>query len=145
MLRRNWLALLVVLGSCAPTGPNLTYCTTDAGNRPEDHRAHCSDANRGDTRVLSRIDNWACLSPRDRKSLLEACKLNRQKNAGINPRLTYCVIDCADPARHCEMQCSDGDWSVTWPITSNYSCLSPQDTRTLLRYCKISSSLFDEP
>jgi hypothetical protein len=146
MLRKSWLVLLAVLASCGPTGPAIRYCVLDKKEPIQNTMGQCSDhQGKESVEPVAKMDNWPCLSPRDRKSLLEACKLNREKDAGLSPTVTVCVLDCKVPSRRCMAQCSDGDFGVEWPVSKmdNYSCLSPQDNRTLLRYCKLGSAFYE--
>lgn len=53
------------------------------------------------------------------------------------PDITVCLID----ANNFQLACSDPNGKkFTRPITisDNYVCMSPNDTRTLVEYCKLS-------
>jgi hypothetical protein len=142
VLQRISLILLVALTSSCKSGPDLTYWTIQPGPPGGQHGAQgASEKKDLGWAPLSQLDNYPCVSPRDRAKILEACKLNLKGKTSRGAAVTYCVIDCKDPAKRCEGQCSDGENGVSWPIVlmNNYTCLSPRENADLLKYCKISA------
>lgn len=142
MLRKILLILLAVSASSCKNGPDLTYWTIQPGPKGGQHGAQgAKDDQDIGWAPLSKLDNYACVSPRDRAEILEACKLNLKGKTSKGADVIYCVIDCKNPLERCVGQCSDGESEVSWPVElmDNYTCLSPRENSRLLEYCKISA------
>lgn len=142
MLQKISLILLVAFLSSCKSGPDLTYWVIQPGPPGGQHGAQgASEKKDFGWAPLSQLDNYPCVSPRDRAKILEACKLNLQGKTSRGASVTYCVIDCKNPKERCLGQCSDGDFEVSWPVSKmdNYTCLSPRENAQLLKYCKISA------
>lgn len=122
MLQKRWLNLLAALSAltlagCAH-GPRVNYCVLDGSASA---RAQCSNG-----KTQTELLNWACLSPADVKTALSACKKYR-------PSLTYCVVSdtalvCADSEGHAGF--------LSFLKANGYACLSPQDEKSIMRYCR---------
>jgi hypothetical protein len=126
------LALLGVLVSCGTGGPIVEYCTINS----EAKTGECSDGKEANEKTvpIQKLDNYVCMSPRDRQRFLNTCKRNQQ-NDPIGVSVVYCIMDCPLGSQACRSSCSD-ERIRSLPQLDNYSCLTPRHNEILMKYCK---------
>jgi hypothetical protein len=88
--------------------------------------AECVDARgRESFKDIHALKNYVCLSPSDAGVLLSRCRQGFSFSG-----LDFCVVDDEFPG----LICKEVD---PRPFPNNFSCMSPDDTRRVLEYCKL--------
>ena len=126
--------LLISLGACSG-GPKVEVGVVNSNTES----LQVADAD-GQLWVLKAKDaeGWSCISPRDTQKFMAACR-----RYGVEVR--YCVMDGASLLSGCSTDFEGKPCNPENPMLGcvvhleaidSWACLSPEDRKTILKYCK---------
>lgn len=122
---------VISLTAACGKAPKITTCQSD----PAKDGLDCVDWEKKTSFLnYDQSGNYVCLSPPDTQSLLEFCRTNDGSNS--HPlKITLCISDPGFDGMDCT-PAESALFFLPYPLTENYTCLSPEDARSLFTFCK---------